>query len=174
MQLPKTAEQSKAWVYLLVGLTVVVIAIIFFKKVFGITDKITEGLGLKDSKDEKLNRATVAAAVNKENAKGNASYWSPNFWRLQKPPNQLTASTAESIAKQFWDSVGYIYDTPNEGSGALKRCVSGCQLSQVAETFNKVHGIDLLNWLQNKYDTQEQVEILADMLRYANNLPKWK
>jgi hypothetical protein len=173
MNLPKTQEQSKAWVTLLVGLVVVVLAIIFFKKIMDFFNGIGEGLGLKDTKEEKVNRATVAAAVNKENAKGNKSYWSPNFYIVSKPPNKLTASTAESIAKQFYDSVGYVTDTPSQGAGALRRCANGCQLSQVAATFNSKYGLDLLNWLQNKYDTQEQVEILADMLRYSNNLPKW-
>lgn len=175
MNLPKNSEQSKAIVYLVIGLVVVVLAIILFKKFLRFGEGTLEFLNIKDTKEEKENNAAVSSNVNREQTKGNNSYWSPNFYKAAPSGSKLvTRSTGESIAKQFWDSVGYVYDTPSEGMAAVKRCSTGSQLSLVADIFNQKYKLDLLTWLQNKYDTSEQKEILADMLRYANNLPRYK
>lgn len=175
MHLPKTQEQSKAVVYLVIGLVVVVLAIILFSKLTKFGEGFLEGLGLKDSKEEKANKEAIDGNVNRENSKGNNSAWSPRFYKEAPSGTRLvTQSTADTLAKQLWDSVGYIVDTPSKGAGAIKQLSTQAAVSFVADRFQIKYKLDLLQWLQNKYDTSEQQEVLADMMRYVNNLPKYK
>jgi len=155
----------------LLVIAVIVIAFIILHKVFGFFDGILEGLNLKDTKEEKENKDNVSKGVDSENSKGLNSYWNPNFYKDRKGAI-FTMAKGKQLAKQLWDSVGYIYDTPSEGSAAIKQCSSGMKVSFVADVFNTEYNLDLLTWLQNKYDTTEQKEILADIIRYVKALPK--
>lgn len=174
IKLPQTREQSDAYIKLLVGVVVVVLAIILFKQFMNFGQGALEFLNLRDTKEEKKNNEMVNSTVDRESAKGNNSAWSPNFYK-SAPYGTSFPVDAEigSIAKQFWDSVGYLYDNPAQGMGAIRRCKSKAVLSKVAYFFNGLYNLDLLSWLQKKYDTSTQKEILADMLRYADNLPKY-
>lgn len=172
--LPQTREQSSAYVKLLIGVVVVVMAIILFKQFMNFGKGALEWLNLKDTKEEKKNNELVDSTVDRETTKGNASAWSPNFYKSAPYGTSYPVdSEIESIAKQFWGSVGYVYDNPAQGMSALKRCASKAVLSKVAAEFARRYGLDLLSWLQKKYDTSTQKEILADMLRFASNLPKY-
>lgn len=174
VSLPQTREQSAAYVKLLIGVVVVVMAIILFKQFMNFGSGALEFFNLKDTKEEKENNALVDSTVDRESAKGNKSAWSPNFYKSAPYGTSFpVAADIESIAKQFWGSVGYMYDTPAQGMSALKRCASQAVLSKVSEKFAERYGLDLLSWLQKKYDTSTQKEILADMMRFASNLPKY-
>jgi len=158
----------------LVVVVVIVLAVILFSKFMNFGSGALEWFNLKDTKEEKENKAKIKTQVNEEEVKGNGSAWSPNFWRAAPSGSKLfTVAVGNDIAEQFWDSVGYIWDTPSKGAGAVRRCSTKSQLSWVADRFNIEYGLDLLQWLQNKYDTGEQLEILADILRYADGLPKY-
>lgn len=162
-----------AKVLLYVAIVVVIFIVVgkFFKGIDGLLQKI----GLQDSKEEKENKEKVSNAVDKESTKGNESAWSPRFY--QGAPYGavlLTASSAESLAKRMWDSVGYFVDSPSKGAGVIRQLKTKAQVSHLAHKFFQKYGIDLLPWLQNKYDTSEQKEYLADMLRHVEALPKWR
>jgi len=126
--------------------------------------------GLSDSKEGKENKEYIDASVNSSTAAGPNSAWSPLYFK-GKSGTLVTRATADKIAKQFWDSVGEFWDTPSLGLGAMKMIRNKLQLSWVAYCFNEKYGIDLLGWLNDKYDVRGQREYLRQILEYANNLP---
>jgi hypothetical protein len=172
MSLPKTQEQSKAVVHLMIGLVIVVIAIIFANKLFKLGSGALEFLNLKDTAEEKENKEYVANKVDKANNNPVKSAWSLSFWNY---PQAMLINAAETkrLVKMLWDSVGYMYDTPNNLPGAIKQCKTQSQVSWLCYNFQKEHDKDLIGWLDNHFDTSEQKKILADTMRYVENLPKY-
>lgn len=174
MHLPNQ-EKAKGLSTVLIVVVGLILAVILFGKLIKFGEGFLEGLGLKDSKEEKANKDDIDRKVNQANAKGNNSPWSPKFYKAAPSGTKIpTQSTADSLAKQLWESVGYIVDTPNKGAGAIKQCSTKAGVSFVADRFQVKYKLDLLTWLQSKYDTDEQREVLADMLRYVENLPNYK
>mgnify|MGYP000916982537 CR=1 FL=1 len=172
---PKSTEQSKAIIYLVGGLVVVFLIIKFGDKILNLFSGLTEGAGLADSKEGKDNARYIDKTVNANEQLGTKSPWSPQYYKdVMKKYGALTIFTtksAEAIAKRFYDSVGYVYDTPSMGLAAMKQIATKVKLSQVVETFNKNYNKDLLTWLNDKYDAFGQREYLRNMLEYAENLP---
>lgn len=174
MQLPKNSEQSKATVLLLGGLVVIVLVIVIAGKFFGGISGALEGLGLKDSKEGKDNQNFIDSEVNKANRSGTNTPWSPHYYKQFPGAKIFTVSDSEMLAKQIWDSVGYLYDTPSKGAAAIKQCKTKTQVSFLAKRFYEKYGKDLLNWLNDKYDVMGQREYLRGMIDYVNSLPKYK
>lgn len=174
MTLPNT-EKSKAIVMLVGGIVAIVLVITIFSKIFKGFSGAMEGLGLKDSKEGAENKKLIDQAVNAANSGGTGSPWSPNFYKSAPPGSALfTVSQAQLLAKQIWDSVGYVYDTPSRGSAAIKQCKTKSQVSFLAEQFYKLYTKDLISWLNDKYDIMGQREYLRGIIDYVNSLPKYK
>lgn len=167
-------EKAKGYGTLAIVAVVIVIVVLIASKGFEIINSIFSGLGIIDDKKEKENEIAIVNTVDEENKKTTNSFWSPTFY-TEAPGNAtlFTPDQAKNVALQFWDSVGYVYDTPSKGAAAMRRIYTGAQLSQVVYAFGKQYGLDLLSWLQNKYNTSEQKEILKDMLSYSSRLPKY-
>jgi len=157
-------------------LVVAVIFIVLFagSKVMKLINGTLEGLGLKDDPTEAKNKETVQTGLEKETNKGVMSAWSPQYYKNAPGGSALlTVATAKALAKTMWDSVGYITDTPSLGEGVIKQLKTKTQVSFLADTFYKTYKVDLLSWLQNKYDTNEQKQFLASMLAYVKALPDY-
>ena len=175
VSLPASSGKGINISVVLITVVVLVIIIILFAKGVKFFEGFLEGIGVRDSKDEAANKEDIDRKVNRESTAGNNSAWSPSFYKAAPSGTKLvTLAVAQSIAKKIWDSVGYITDTPAQGAGAIKQLQTKAAVSFIADTFFKKYGIDLLAWLQSKYDTSEQKEYLADILRYVENLPKYK
>lgn len=154
-------------------LAVIIIAFLLLNKIFKIGSTVSDAVGITDSKEEQRYAAQIANAVKNSTAAGATSRWSPNYYKQYgTTANMLSIKDSDRIAGDFWDSVGYLWDTPSEGLAAVKQCTNATQLSQVVASFYTEHSLDLLGWLQNKYDTEEQKRILVQILNYAANLPK--
>lgn len=174
--LPKTGEESKAIIYLVGGLVLIVLVFKFGKQILDAMTGSAEALGLKDSKEGAENKRYIDNSVNTNNAAGTKSPWSPLFYKaVQKRDGKVvifTESSAKDIAKRFYDSVGYIYDSPALGVSAVKQIPTKVKLSHVSDIFNRTYKIDLLTWLNDKYDKLGQREYLREILEYADNLPE--
>ena len=175
VNLPESSGKGVNIAVVMTITVVLILVVILFAKGVKFAEGFLEGLGLKDTKEEKANQSDIDRKVNRESASGVNSAWSPGFYKKAPSGTKLvTSATAESIAKTLWDSVGYVYDEPSKGAGAIKQLRTKAAVSFVADKFYNKYSIDLLTWLQNKYDTKEQKEYLADMLRYVENLPNYK
>lgn len=128
-------------------------------------------LGLTDSKEGKENKEYIDETVNGSTALGAASAWSPTYHKGKPASQFFTRAQADKIAALFWASVGYLYDSPAKGLAAVKMISNKTQLSWVSYAFSEKYGIDLLGWLNDKYDVGGQREYLRQILEYANNLP---
>lgn len=172
-------NKTKSVVLISVMVLVIVIVIIVIKKSGNIFDTITgginsmlEGVGILDSAEDKKADADVAAVDTK--AGSIDSPFNPNFHRsAPSGTTKLSDSVAEKLADQVYDSVGIIYDDPESGFGAIKQAKSWVQVSQIADALNSEYGKDLYSWLKIKYDTTAQKDILAKLVNYAFNLPKY-
>lgn len=171
MNLPQNEGQSKALVYLLIGVAVIVVGIIAVKKIFGGIDGALEGLGLKDSKDEKKDKKEVEQTVDRNNALGNQSAWSPKMYKSVSGGKLFTVAGAKSLCKTIYDSVGHIYDEPNKAAGAIKQAYTKTQVSFLCDIWQQTYGTDLLSWLQLHFDTGEQKKVLNNILTYVEALP---
>jgi hypothetical protein len=159
---------------ILIIVVVLIIAVIAAKKVFGLFDNIMEGVGLQDTKEEKENKEYINNEVNRQNALGVNSPWSPKYYTVVGgSPNSFgfTVSQAQKLCAEIWDSVGIFYDSPNKAASAIKQCQNKRNVSFLADGMSDIYGVNLLSWLENKFDTSEQREILAGILRYVNALP---
>lgn len=174
--LPRSAEESKAIVYLIGGIVLIVIVAKFGKQILDAMSGSAEALGLKDSKEGADNKKYIDRSVNANQAAGSGSPWSPNFYKnVQKRDGKVvifTESSAKDSAKKFYDSVGYVYDSPAQGVAAIKQIPTKVKLSYVCDIFNRTYKIDLLTWLNDKYDKFGQREYLREILEYADNLPE--
>lgn len=156
---------------------VIVVALIMIAPIIrNITEAIRggfEGLGLTDSPEEKENKTFINDEVNRQNAMGVKSAWSPKYYTIVPRGGgyAFTVKEAQDLCKQIWDSVGYIYDSPSKAVAAIKQCKNKRNLSFLADGMQDIYKVDLLNWLENKFDTSEQREMFAGLLRFANALP---
>jgi hypothetical protein len=171
----ETGNKAKSVVLILVVVTIVILLIIFgtkiFKNIFGSMDALLEAIGLKDSPEKAAAKAAAADANNKANQTD--SPFNPNFYRsVPQGTKLLTSAFASKLADQVYDSVGVIYDDPENGLSAIKQCSNWAQVSQLSDMFFQRHGKDLIGWLNIKYDTTDQKNILSEMVNYAFNLPK--
>jgi hypothetical protein len=130
--------------------------------------KIFEGLGLSDSKEDKMINNTIeAVTVN--------SPWHAAFWKMVtagvKP---MYYADADQIVKDVWESFGAFNDNEEQAIGAMKKLKTQAQVSFVVERFYTLHKVDLLPWLQGGNYPQDRLsnDELAIIVNYVNKLPK--
>lgn len=165
-------DKAKAISLIIIVLLVVVVAWMLIKRVFGGLDGILEALGLKESDADKKRRLALEAQTN--NANNPESAFSPTLYKKAPAGSKLvTAAKADQLAKQIWDSVGRVWDDPESGLSAIKQLPSKAAVSFVADKFASKYQRDMIGWLQIKYDTDQQKDILLQIYDYVNQLPKY-
>jgi hypothetical protein len=172
IQTKQTDKAVGISVIIIVVVIVVLVVVVFGKGIHGF-ESLLEMLGLKDSAEKKKNTDTINSAVAASNNAGINDPWNVKFYTQKNGAKILTQSKADGLAAQIWGSVGYLYDTPNDLTAALKQCTTQSQVSFVSLAFYNKYGKDLLGWLQNHFDTTEQTQILANAIEYVQSLPKF-
>ena len=169
----KQGNQVKIWITIAVVALIIIVAIMIIKRVFGGLDKFLEAIGLKDSKNEEETNQRLS--TNAEAARLSTSPWSPLFYKSAPAGSTIpTSVTAQKIAKQLYDSVGFISDDPEEGLSAIKQVKTQAGVSYVVDTFNSLYRADLYTWLEMHYDTAQQKYVLIRIADFVNSLPKYK
>lgn len=134
-----------------------------------------EGLNVSQTAEERENQRNISRL---EGAGVTSNYWSPRYYkellqvasRQNRRVNLLTVASADALAKRIFQSVGTFRDNPAQGLSAFKQLKHKSQVSFLAERFSKLYRTDLLGWLNDKYDTNAQQAILAQILSYTNSL----
>ena len=162
---------------LLIYLAIGIVIFMLLKKFTGVFSGLGEAFGMKDTKEESATKNEIENTTDKEQSKGNKSFWSPNWYKTvaaQKAKAKIiTMAGAKTLCKQIYDSVGYTVDTPSQGLAAFKNCKTKSQISFLSDQFNKIYKKDLLSWLKEKYDTNEQKQTMSDILNYCDSLPMY-
>lgn len=83
----------------------------------------------------------------------------------------LKSEIAKIRAKNIYESVGFLYDKTGEAVAQFKKCKYKTQVSQVCAAFNDKYQQDCFSWMKNKFDRQDQMQDLAEIVAYVNNLP---
>ena len=167
------AQDLKSYAPVIISVVVVVLLVVFSKKIFEIFGNITSGIGLTDSPEEKENKKKIDKAVNNSVKLGIKSAWNSSFYK-QADSIIFNTKTTDTLVKMLWDSVGYVYDSPGKASAAIGQCKTKAQVSWLAENFYRKYNLNLLQWLSDKFDTESQREYLANMLSYVDKLPNFK
>lgn len=167
-----TPEKSKALVYLIVGIAVVVLAFIVIKKFFGGFDSVLESLGLKSDPEEL--EAKKHNEENRDKSSLPGSPWSPSYYRYIPAGSLLfRRENALKLAREIFAGIGFFYDTPSQIYGAIKQCETKAQVSQVCDVFAETYKRDLYNYITIGLDTGEQLRTLEQINIYVNNLPNY-
>lgn len=166
-----TAISSKSGQTGLMILVIVVIGIVLFilYKVFNGINGVLESVGLKDSADETKVNKTLGSESDKADKGG---WFNPAYYKKLGSSGLQTSNEADKVAKQIKDSVGYLYDSPEDALGAIKQIKSKQQLSYLADRFNVLYSKDMKSYMDIGFDRADQKLVLADLYQYANNLPK--
>lgn len=169
----KAGENAKAISMILIVVAIIVLGYVIVNKMFGGWNSFFEAIGLKESAEDKARREKLEQQLSGTNNPG--SPWSPEFYKSAPAGTKLvTAAKAEQVAEQIWDSVGRLWDDPEAGLSAIKQLPSQAAVSFIADKFNAKYQRDLLEWLNIKYDTDSQKDILIRIINYVEELPKYK
>lgn len=157
---------------LVIVIAIVAIAFIIINKLFGGINGFLEGIGLK--KDEKEIQLDSDLAKFLSNSSNPSNPFSPSFYKSAPGGAKLlTVAAAKVLAKQIYDSVGWMYDSPENAFAAIKQCSAQSQVSFLADQFGKEYSKDLVSWLNQKFDTDGQKVILREIFYYVSKLPKY-
>lgn len=186
-----TKQEAEANSKILLTIAIIVGGFIALSYIGGGINSFLESLGLKSDPEEKKLDEDLEKAEEKTEAKQPVeSEWKPeNFnpyqpnlsiYNLQKyiqknntrlKINSYPSGYFKGNAKQVYDSVGYIYDSPEKGLSAVKSFTTKLGIAYLLSDFQKKYQKDMFEFLKNKYNTDEQKEILKKIYTYVNNLP---
>jgi hypothetical protein len=160
--------------------TILIVAIIVFLviKLGGVLvaflRKFTQGLNITETEEEQYNEEKLTDI---EKLGIDSNYWAGTYYKNVQSKLKNTevlalarASYLQEIAKQIYDSIGLLYDNPEQTIGAIKKIKNKAQISQLAEKFNQMYQLDLLTFLSQKLDTNDQQKVLKQILNFTNSL----
>ena len=181
------------------GLTVVIIiaAVILLYFIFKGFKSLLEGTNIIPDKEEREAKKTIEEETKsaktgiKEPLKGfqpieiSGGAWNKEYYKALKRATAKAAankglkwgvilsqsSGLKTAAKNIYDSVGTLSDTPQQALAQFKKLKTKAQISQLCETFLSEYKRDLYFWLKDKFDTQDQKQALADIIEYVSSLP---
>lgn len=171
------SSPSPQMVKLIVILAIVVAVGFFGKKIL---DGILEALNLKDTEAERLETKEI-----KTGEKKTLSAFLPTYY--QNPPKGYYAKINKElameggskaypyeldiVAKKIYESIGYIYDSPEDTKAGFGKIKNKVELSQVAAIFSTRYGRDLQAFLSSKLDTDIQKNTWALILQQVGEMP---
>jgi hypothetical protein len=147
----------------------VIVVVLIGKKLADIIGGIGGKLGITDTAEDKA----AATAVLKAEAK---DYFSPSFYKTAPPGTKvvlMTVNNAKIKSENIYNAIGAFMDNENQISGAFNNLITKSQVSWLAESFKKLYGLDLLNFLKTKMDTTSQKETLTTILNRLDKLPNY-
>jgi len=120
----------------------------------------------KDDTDKRVDAAAERAEK--------LGYFNPAFIKNAPAGTALlTKKNADIKARNIWDSIGFIYDDPIKTKAAFSNIVTKSQVSHLAKVFYDTYKKDLLSFLTQKLDTDEQQKILSQIIERLNGLPDY-
>ncbi len=162
------SQKSQDLAYILIVVSIVIIAFLILNKTFKGTDSVLEALGLKDDAEEKATNNLLAKNKNKAE---NAGYWTAALYKSKAGCKLVPRAVAEKLADTIYNSVGYFTDSPGEAVGAFKQLKYKSQISWLVDIFFQKHKLDLKTFLNERFDTDEQKTALNDIYNYTEKLP---
>jgi len=141
-------------------------ALVFFTFKKGFTNFL-EKLGLKNSATKKDVDVEIADT---------SSPWQPIYYKNQMKKGPVTFYNYAYnvyIAKQIYNSVGYIQDDWSQAFGAIKTMQTKVKISRLAEVFFELYKKDLLEWLRGETFPADRFSYdeVAQAIKYVDKLP---
>lgn len=161
-------DKNKELIKIGVILLIVIIAATAGKKIL---DTILQALNLQDTAEEK---AKTKEAESLE--KLSVDFFRPSYYKnppagYERGPNTISMKNAHAVAKKIYDSIGYIYDSPDQTKAAFNMATSKHDISKIADAFNSDYNKDLLSFISSKLDTEKQKNTWILVLKDLNKLP---
>lgn len=128
---------------------------------FGVIKPVFEAVGLKDSKEDKENKATIEQGSKKE-------YWSPSFWK--QAPYKLTYAEPNyaKFAGDISSAVLGLGTDEEKIYGTFRKLRSQQDLSKIADVYFIKYNQDLYETLVDEFDLDE----LATLQKIIDNFIK--
>jgi hypothetical protein len=146
----------------------IILIVIYFILKNDIKDLFKSLNPFAESKEEEKMDTNLSKAIDNVN-----DYFNPLLW--QKKPTAtviIGAKVQDKLARQIKDSVGWIYDSPDEMVSAFKQLPNKYSVSALSFAFNRIYKIDLLTYLKEHFDTKEQKDALLTVFNHIKSLPK--
>lgn len=183
--------------YIKIGLAIIAVIVILaiLGKLGKGVDSFLESVGLKKTEEEKKTDKDIQKEEGKLDNPQPASGagWQPSDFNVTAPVqsiknlsdwintqrtmrkavtmNKWKPKTFAGNAKKIYDSVGVISDKPNQGLSAIKDFTTKNGVAHLVNDFRLIYDRDMLSWLKDKYDTENQKKVYEEILSYINNLP---
>lgn len=127
---------------------------------------LLEGLGIKESEADKEAERT--------NEELTYSAFSPEFFQTAAATKAkaliLTKATGDKLAKQLYNSHGFINDDESQMVDVFKQLKTKSQVSFLAHIFAYNYKTDMQTFLKNYFDEDDEYKAV---LRYVNQLPNY-
>lgn len=161
-------QKNQETIKLIIILIIVVIVVVAGKSIL---NSILEGMGLKDSAEDKKRNDDVA-----KEEKLAVDFFKPAYYKnlqigVKINPKRLSKDTLDTIAKNIYDSIGALYDSPEQAKAAFAKLNFKVDVSKLADRFAYLYGKDLLTWISDKLDTDKQKTVWLNTVTELNKLP---
>lgn len=138
---------------------IIIYAVLILAAYFLIIRPVLIKIGIIKSAEDKKREKTVA-----QYGTATDSPFSPSLWK--KGGTVLTKASAEKLADQINDAIGFFSDDENEVYGAMRQLKTKTQLSFLADIFQQRHKMDLYQLLNRNFSDSE-MDVINGI---ANNL----
>ncbi len=162
-------EEAEGYIMIGAAVFVGVAIIVVFNKGSKLTAAILEALGLKDTAEEK-------AAEREFETANEMGYFKDTYVSQLNPKTEVfknvgSQKKVDDMVKTIESAIGYIYDQPEKIEGVFNSLAYKSQVCILAYNFKLKTKKDLLAFLNEKLDTDDQKKTLNRILKRTNNLP---
>lgn len=176
MEIDKNAQ-----IVIAVGIVAIVGGVLYYviNEVEDVTDSVGGALGLTPDATDKAQQ-TAYDAVSSGGNDWNSLVWAPSkFWPqlAKKYPTTkygrplITAKNSQDRAAEIWGAIGVFYDSEEVILNTIKKQKNKMQIAMVVEAFQYKYNKDLLEWLRDKLDQDNEQKVFVKIIQYVNSLP---
>lgn len=128
----------------------IIVVVIVLLGYFLIVRPILMKFGIIESKEDKQRDKTAKTLGTATN-----SPFSPSYYKTIPGAMLLTRSSADKLAKELNNAIGFWYDDENAVYGVLRQLKAKTQLSYLSDVFFQNYKMDLYQLLQRNFSDKE-------------------
>lgn len=147
-------------------LLLAVVAFLFYREISRGFKNMFGSIGIGSTTTDDARETQIEKVADKV-----SDYFDPLWWQNKPGAKLLTVATAQSICKDIYNGIGYVYDTPEQIISAFNRAGYKTQISWLAYQFDKLYKKDLYSYLNSKLDTDAQRSAWLQILTRIKSLP---
>ncbi len=155
--------------FLLPYLAIAVFIYLFWDKLSNALKNLIGSVGIGNTVNDEKEIKEVKKEVIKSKPYFNIQYW--NIGKKGYSSKLFKMVDTTKMVETIKKGIGNIYDSPQQILATFKKCKYKSQISWLSYHFNLKYKKDLLYFLKNGLDKDNQREILNEILEHTNALP---